>query len=81
MSAEPKTTPFSIRLRRREAEQAARNLIVRAAYIEKRAGRARLDSAERASLDARARELRDAAELLRTEISELSRHACGRSAA
>lgn len=81
MAAETTSAPFSIRARIREAEQAARNLIVRAAYIEKRAERARADSAERLELNARARELREAAEVLRAEISELSHDVSRRSAA
>lgn len=73
MAAETTTAPFSIRARMREAERAARDLIVRAAYFEKRAERAHTNSDERINLDARARELREAAGVLRREISELSR--------
>lgn len=63
----------SIRNHVREAEQAARRLLERAAHLEKRAGRPRADPAERLSLTARARELREDAEVLLAEISELSR--------
>lgn len=81
MAAEAITAPFSIRARVREADQAARHLILRAAYMEKRAERARAGSVERMQLDARARELREAAETLLSEVSELSRRASRRSAA
>jgi hypothetical protein len=81
MAAKTTTAPFSLRARMREAEMTARNLIARAAYIEKRAKRAGVDSVERTSLDARARMLRADADLLLTEISELSRHLTRRSAA
>jgi hypothetical protein len=81
MAADTATPLFSIRARMREAELTARNLIARAAYIEKRAGRAGVDSAERANLDARARKLRAEADVLLAEISELSRHVARRSAA
>jgi len=65
----------------REAELTARNLILRAAYMEKRAERAWIDSAERTNLDARARELRVDADVLLAETSALSRHVVRRSAA
>jgi hypothetical protein len=66
---------MSNRTRIRETERAARNLIARAAYMEKRARRARVDSAEHTQLHAIAQEFRSSAELLLTEISELCRHA------
>jgi hypothetical protein len=81
MAAETTPTPLSIRARMREAELTARNLILRAAYMEKRAGRAGVDSAERVNLDARARELRADADVLLAEISALSRHVARRSVA
>jgi hypothetical protein len=65
--------PLRVRADVREAEQAARRLIARAAHLEKRAGRPRTDSDERMNLAAKARELRAAAEPLLAEISELSR--------
>jgi hypothetical protein len=63
----------AIRAHVREAEQAARRLIVRASHLEKRAQRPRADAAERLSLTARARELRADADVLLAEVSELSR--------
>ena len=59
----------------RESEQAARRLIARAAHLEKRATRPRIDQTERSDLNSRAQELRAAAELLLTEVCELSRQA------
>ena len=59
----------------RQSEQAARRLIARAAHLEKRARRSRIDQAERSDLNSRAQELRAAAELLLTEVCELSRQA------
>jgi hypothetical protein len=65
--------PFKVRAHVREAEQAARGLIARAAHLEKRAERPRADDLERMRLRSQARELRAAAGLLLAEISELSR--------
>jgi len=65
--------PLKVRAHVREAEQAARGLIVRAAHMEKRAGRPRADELERMRLRSQAQELRAAAALLLAEISELSR--------
>jgi hypothetical protein len=73
MLAEPSIEATAVRVHVREAERAARGLIVRAAHMEKRAGRPRTDSTDRLSLNARARELRADAEVLLAEISELSR--------
>jgi len=81
MAARPTTASIPIRSRIRETELAARNLIGRAAYMEKRANRSLLDSAQRKSLEAQAQGLRDAAAVLLDEISELSRRLSGRSAA
>jgi hypothetical protein len=65
--------PFAIRSQVREVEHAARTRIIRAAHLEKRAQRARADTAERLSLNARACELRADAEVLLAQVSELSR--------
>jgi hypothetical protein len=73
MLAEPPTQPAAIRSYVREAEQAARRLLVRAAHLEKRADRPRADAAERLRLNARAQELRADAQALLAEVSELSR--------
>jgi hypothetical protein len=73
-AAEKTTAALSTRTRMREAELAARNLILRAAYMEKCSSRPRLGSAERTRLTARAQELRKAADALLSEISELSQH-------
>jgi hypothetical protein len=62
-----------VRAHVREAEHAARWLIARAAHMEKRAGRPRIDATERVSLDAKARELRADAGALLGEIAELVR--------
>jgi hypothetical protein len=59
--ADSPTEAVALRSHVREAEQAARRLILRA------------DAAERLSLNARAQELRADAEALLAEISELSR--------
>ena len=59
----------------RESEQAARRLIARAAHLEKRAGRPRIDQRERSDLNSRAQQMRAAAELLLAEVCELSRQA------
>jgi hypothetical protein len=58
----------------REAEHAARRLMMRAVHLEKLARRSQLGSAHRASLEARARDLRVTADGLLTEVCELSRH-------
>ena len=73
MSPERTNETTAIRAHVREAEQAARRLIVRAAHLEKRAQRTRTDATERLSLTARARELRADAGVLLAEVSELSR--------
>jgi hypothetical protein len=65
----------ALRVHVRESEQAARRLIARAAYMEKRAGRPGADPVERSDLIEIAQELRRAAQVLLTEISELSRQA------
>lgn len=65
--------PIAIRSYVREAEHAARRLIIRAAHLEKRARRPRADAAERLSLTTRARQLRADAEALQAQVSELSR--------
>ena len=57
----------------REVDHAARRLIVRAVHLEKLARRLRADSDERVRLEARARDLRLAAEALLSEVSELSK--------
>jgi hypothetical protein len=63
-----------IRAHVREADQAARRLIMRAAHLEKRARRPRADPTESVSLEARALELRADARALLAEVSELSSH-------
>ena len=68
----PSTDVIAIRAHVREAEHAARRLIVRAAHLEKLARRPRTDPTERLSLDARAVELRADARALLAEVSELS---------
>jgi hypothetical protein len=81
MLAEPRTTRTAdspppvgeVRAHVRKAEHAARWLIARAAHMEKRAARPRIDAAERVSLDATARELRADAGALLSEIGELVR--------
>jgi hypothetical protein len=73
MLAEARIEPAVLRAHVREADQAARRLLARAAHMEKRASRARVGSIERVNLDDRARELRAAAQALLTEVSELSR--------
>ncbi len=73
MPAQGTIETTAIRAHVREAEQAARRLIVRAAHLEKRALRPRADVAERLSLTVRARELRSDAHALLAEVSELSR--------
>jgi hypothetical protein len=67
--------PAEIRVIARESEQAARRLITRAAHLEKRASRSRIDRNERSDLNSRAQELRAAAEVLLAEVCELSRQA------
>jgi hypothetical protein len=70
----PSTTDASlVRSQVREAEHAARRLIIRAAHLEKLARRPRVSSAERISLEGRARDLRATADALLTEVSELSK--------
>jgi len=66
------TDATAIRAHVREAEHAARRLIVRAAHLEKLARRPRTDPVERVSLDARAVELRADARALLAEVSALS---------
>jgi hypothetical protein len=78
---EPMIEALARRTRAREADRAARSLIARAAHLEKRAERPRVPPSERTHLNARARELRTAAELLLTDISEVSRSGNVRSAA
>lgn len=73
MLSERPTEPMAIRAHAREAEHAARRLIMRAAYLEKLAQRPRASTAERVGLNSRARELRADAAALLAEISELSR--------
>jgi hypothetical protein len=72
MLTDPSTDAPAIRAQVREVEYAARRLILRAAHLEKRARRPRADPIERASLEARALELRDDAHALLAEVSELS---------
>jgi hypothetical protein len=72
MLREPSIDAAAIRAHVREAEHAARRLIVRAAHLEKRAQRPRADELERARLEARALELRKDAHALLAEVSELS---------
>jgi hypothetical protein len=72
MPAERSTDAIAIRAHAREAEHAARRLIMRAAHLEKRARRPRADPIEQASLEARALELRADARALLAEVSELS---------
>ena len=62
-----------VRSQAREAEHAARRLIMRAAHLEKLARRPRVGSPERISLEGRARDLRATADALLAEVSELSR--------
>lgn len=57
----------------REAEHAARRLMVRAVHLEKLARRSQVGSAHRAGLEARARDLRLTADTLLTEVCELSK--------
>jgi hypothetical protein len=68
----PSTNPAAIRAHMREADQAARRLILQAAHLEKRARRPRADRVEREWLEARALELRADAHALLAEISALS---------
>jgi hypothetical protein len=75
MLAEPPLQVCEIRALVRQSELAARRLIARAAHLEKLARRARTGSDQRLDLNARALEMRAAAELLLTEVSELSRKA------
>jgi hypothetical protein len=75
MLAERPLNTGEIRTLVRETQHAARGLIERAAYLEKRARRYRTDPGERADLNSRAQELRTAAELLLADVSELSRQA------
>jgi hypothetical protein len=74
MSTGTSTDAAAIRAHVREADQAARRLIMRAAHLEKRARRPRADPAESMSLENRARELRADASALLAEVSELSSH-------
>jgi hypothetical protein len=74
MSTGTSTDAIAIRAHVRESEHAARRLIVRAAHLEKRARRPRADPVEKASLEARALELRADARILLAEVSELSGH-------
>jgi hypothetical protein len=71
--APPPVQAALVRAHVREAEHAARRLIARAAHMEKRAARPRTALSERTRLDATARDLRAAADVLLAEISELSR--------
>jgi hypothetical protein len=66
------TDVTAIRAHVREADHAARRLIVRAAHLEKRARRPGANASERASLEALALELRADAHALLAEVSELS---------
>jgi ABC-type phosphate transport system auxiliary subunit len=72
MPAGPSTDAIAIRAQVREADQAARRLILQAAHLEKRARRPRADQLERVRLEARALELRADAHALLAEISALS---------
>jgi hypothetical protein len=72
MSPGPSTDATAIRAHVREADQAARRLITRAAHLEKRARRPAADPTERVSLEARALQLRADAHLLLAEVSALS---------
>ena len=72
MHTEPSTDATAIRAHVREADQAARRLILQAAHLEKRAHRPRADPIERVSLEARAPQLRADAHALLAEVSELS---------
>jgi hypothetical protein len=72
-TVDPAPPTSEARAHAREAEQAARRLIARAAHLEKRAGRLRIGATERMSLDAKARELRAEADLLLSEVAELAR--------
>jgi hypothetical protein len=72
MPTGPSTDAAAIRAHVREADHAARRLIMRAAHLEKRARRLRTDSLERVSLEARALGLRADAHALLAEVSELS---------
>jgi hypothetical protein len=74
-ATQPPAQAARVRAHVRQAEQAARQLIARAAHMEKRAARPRTAVTERMRLDANARELRAAADALLAEISELSRQA------
>ena len=80
MVPEAATETIAVRARVREAEQAARGLLARAAHMEKRAGRRQVHLAERTTLHDRAQELRTAADALWREICELSWHLAARSA-
>ena len=77
MPAEPSVETVAIRTQAREAEKAARDLVARAAHMQKLARRLRLDSTEQLNLNARARELHDEAARLLTEVSDLSRQIVG----
>lgn len=69
----PSTQALEIRALARESDRAARRLIDRAAYMEKRALRAAADSRERRELSARAQDFRAEAAMLIAAASELSR--------
>ena len=73
VSAQPSSYEATGPTHVRDAERAARRLIARAAYLEKRARRPRADPAERDTLNAQARELRMAAAGLMAEVSEVAR--------
>jgi hypothetical protein len=73
MLAGPSTDVVTIRNHLRDADQAARRLIARAAYMERLARRPGASSTERARLDDRAQELRGAAAALSAAICDLSR--------
>ena len=70
---EPVVETSTIRTQLRESEHDARQLIARAAHIEKRAQRASANSPEYLTLRAIALELRATAGQLLAEASELSR--------
>jgi hypothetical protein len=75
MLARPHTDGRLARSHVREAEYAARRLIMRAVHLEKLARRPRLEPEQRRSLEARARDLRATADGLLAEVSELSKRA------
>ena len=73
MLAAPSIEVIAIRNHVRGADEAARRLIARAAYMEKLARRPGANSNERVRLDETARELRAAAAALTAEVCDLSR--------